>query len=60
MTKTIASALLVALTALTIYTPIASAREGSARSIGNGIKCRNVAVTVNGVVTVKRVCSKGL
>lgn len=55
----LASAVFACLTAL-VATP-AMAREGSARSIGNGVKCRNATVLqANGTYKVERVCYKGV
>jgi cytochrome c5 len=48
--------------ALTALAPsLAVAREGSARSVGHGIKCYTAAVTgADGKVTYTRVCYKGV
>lgn len=62
MVKSIASATLIAITALAVYAPSAAAREGSSsKSVGHGIKCRTQAVTQpNGTVVVQQVCYKGV
>jgi ABC-type sugar transport system substrate-binding protein len=65
MRKTIASTSLIAvtlLTALAVLAPAtASAREGSARSIGNGVKCYTAGVVqADGTVKYQRVCYKGV
>jgi exo-beta-1,3-glucanase (GH17 family) len=55
----VATALLFAISALAPLT--ASAREGGARSIGNGVKCYNASVLqANGTYKIERVCRKGV
>jgi|JI10StandDraft_1071094.scaffolds.fasta_scaffold2415702_1 hypothetical protein len=55
----LASAFVVCL--VSMASTAAMAREGSTRSIGNGIKCRNQAVLqADGTYKTQRVCFKGV
>jgi hypothetical protein len=65
MRKSIGTSALIATTLLAVIAALApatvSAREGSARSIGNGVKCRTAAVLqADGTVKYQQVCYKGV
>ncbi len=55
----LASAFVVCL--VSMASTAAMAREGNARSIGNGVKCRSQAVLqADGTYKVQQVCRKGV
>jgi hypothetical protein len=65
MRKSIGISALIATTLLAVVAALvpatASAREGSARSVGQGIKCRTGAVLqADGTVKYQQVCYKGV
>jgi hypothetical protein len=65
MRKSIGTSALIATTLLAVIAVMApvtaSAREGSARSIGNGVKCRTVPVLqADGTYKYQQVCRKGV
>lgn len=62
MRKASISATLIAVVLMAALSPLsASAREGGARSIGNGVKCYTAGVLqANGTVKYERVCRKGV
>lgn len=65
MRKSIGTSALVATTLLAVVAALApataAAREGSARSVGKGIKCRTGAVLqADGTVKYQQICYKGV
>ena len=65
MRKSIGTSALIATTLLAVITALApataSAREGGARSIGNGVKCRTAPVLqADGTYKYQQVCRKGV
>jgi hypothetical protein len=65
MRKSIGTSALIVTTVLALFAALApataSAREGSARSIGQGVKCRTGAVLqADGTVKYQQVCYKGV
>ncbi|OYU46487.1 MAG: hypothetical protein CFE44_01880 [Burkholderiales bacterium PBB4] len=56
-----ALSLVAALVLATLAPATAFAKEGSQVSVGQGVKCRNAAVTQpDGTVKIQRVCAKGV